>query len=70
MLVTQYLDKNETQLPSPEQLKRRIILKHKKLPDGADESFVSKNEDFCKQIANADYYLVKLIINYTYKNIL
>jgi len=49
MLVSQYLDKSETQLPSPEQLRRRIILKHKKLPEGVDEgSFVSKNDDFCK----------------------
>jgi len=51
MLVTQGLHKNETQLPSPDQLKRRIILKHKKLPDGADEgSFVSKNDDFSKEM--------------------
>lgn len=37
-LLTQLYDKNETCLPSPQQLKHRIILKHKKLPDGADES--------------------------------
>lgn len=34
MLLTQQIEKNETQLPSPFQLRRRIILKHKKLPDG------------------------------------
>ena len=33
-LVTAPLDKNENELPSPEKLKRRIILKHKKLPEG------------------------------------
>ena len=38
MLVTAPLDKGETELPSPERLKRRIILKHKKLPDGVDET--------------------------------
>ena len=37
MLVTAPLDKNEQTLPSPEKLKRKILLKHKKLPDGADE---------------------------------
>lgn len=38
MLLTQPFEKNENCLPSPAQLKNRIILKHKKLPDGADES--------------------------------
>ena len=37
MLISAPLDKNESALPSPEQLKRKILLKHKKLPDGADE---------------------------------
>lgn len=33
MLLTQPIDKAEAQLPSPQQLKRKIILKHKKLPE-------------------------------------
>ena len=33
MLVSAHLDKNETELPSPERLRRKIILKHKKLPE-------------------------------------
>jgi len=37
-LVTVPIDKNETELPSPEKMRRRIILKHKKLPEGADEN--------------------------------
>ena len=36
MLISVPLCKNEVNLPSPEQLKRKILLKHKKLPDGAD----------------------------------
>ncbi|XP_053401760.1 1-phosphatidylinositol 4,5-bisphosphate phosphodiesterase gamma-1-like isoform X4 [Mercenaria mercenaria] len=32
MLLTEPVQKDGTQLPSPEQLKRKIILKHKKLP--------------------------------------
>lgn len=36
MLLTQRIDKNETQLPSPHQLRHRIILKHKKLPEVED----------------------------------
>lgn len=36
MLLTQRLDRTETQLPSPHQLKRKIILKHKKLPEFED----------------------------------
>jgi phosphatidylinositol phospholipase C gamma-1 len=35
MLLIQQIEKNETQLPSPYQLRRKIILKHKKLPEGA-----------------------------------
>jgi phosphatidylinositol phospholipase C gamma-1 len=52
MLVTQFLDKNETRLPSPEQLKRRIILKHKKLPENAaaEEIATKLPEDFPKDI--------------------
>jgi phosphatidylinositol phospholipase C gamma-1 len=38
LLVAAPLDKNEAQLPSPERLKNRIILKHKKLPEGVDEN--------------------------------
>lgn len=33
-LLIQQIEKNEIQLPSPYQLRRRIILKHKKLPEG------------------------------------
>lgn len=33
MLLTNQVEKNELQLPSPQQLKRKIILKHKKLPE-------------------------------------
>ncbi len=42
MLVSAPLDKNEACLPSPERLRRKIILKHKKLPEGADEAGHSK----------------------------
>lgn len=37
MLLLRQIDKNETELPSPEKLKRKIILKHKKLPEGGDD---------------------------------
>lgn len=46
MLLSQRVDKNETCLPSPYALRRRILLKHKKLPDGVDENlFIPQNED-------------------------
>lgn len=47
MLLTQQIDKDETQLPSPNQLKRKIIIKHKKLPEGKDERFVLTRNDDC-----------------------
>ncbi|XP_065217212.1 1-phosphatidylinositol 4,5-bisphosphate phosphodiesterase gamma-1 [Planococcus citri] len=40
LLLTQPVDKNETKLPSPHQLKNKIILKHKKLPEGTEEDSV------------------------------
>ena len=58
-LLVMPVDKNETELPSPERLKRKIILKHKKLPEGADESFVvmgdldaSRNMDLSDSVKN------------------
>uniref|UniRef100_A0A1I8NY27 1-phosphatidylinositol 4,5-bisphosphate phosphodiesterase gamma n=1 Tax=Stomoxys calcitrans TaxID=35570 RepID=A0A1I8NY27_STOCA len=38
MLLTQRCDRAETQLPSPHQLRRKIILKHKKLPEYEDST--------------------------------
>eukprot|EP00118_Oscarella_pearsei_P006498 m.29453 g.29453 ORF g.29453 m.29453 type:complete len:1306 (+) comp31169_c0_seq5:82-3999(+) len=37
MLLTHPIDVNANMLPSPFQLKRKILIKHKKLPPGADE---------------------------------
>ncbi|ODM92959.1 1-phosphatidylinositol 4,5-bisphosphate phosphodiesterase gamma-1 [Orchesella cincta] len=47
MLVTSQLFKEETQLPSPSQLKRKIILKCKKLPKHAKEiiEYAEQNKD-------------------------
>ncbi|XP_026461252.1 1-phosphatidylinositol 4,5-bisphosphate phosphodiesterase gamma-1-like [Ctenocephalides felis] len=38
MLITHPVEKNETKLPSPYQLRKKIILKHKKLPEGVEEN--------------------------------
>lgn len=46
MLLVQSVDKNENTLPSPYALRRKILLKHKKLPDGVDESsFVIRSDE-------------------------
>ncbi|XP_068621272.1 1-phosphatidylinositol 4,5-bisphosphate phosphodiesterase gamma-1 [Battus philenor] len=46
MLLVQPNEKNETSLPSPYDLRRKIILKHKKLPEGAEEnSFAVRQEE-------------------------
>ncbi|KAK6627331.1 hypothetical protein RUM44_009808 [Polyplax serrata] len=46
MLLVQPVEKNEKQLPSPWQLRRKILLKHKKLPDGVDEnSLLIRSDD-------------------------
>lgn len=62
MLLTQQVDKNETELPSPHQLRRKIILKHKKLPEGQEEcSVLIENEggemDLRNSIKNGILYL-------------
>lgn len=44
MLLIHRMDKNETELPSPYQLRRRIILKHKKLPEIEDDSIIRLEE--------------------------
>lgn len=46
MLLVQPLEKNETALPSPHDLRRKILLKHKKLPEGEEEnSFAVRQEE-------------------------
>nr|XP_014275178.1 1-phosphatidylinositol 4,5-bisphosphate phosphodiesterase gamma-1 [Halyomorpha halys]XP_014275179.1 1-phosphatidylinositol 4,5-bisphosphate phosphodiesterase gamma-1 [Halyomorpha halys]XP_024215637.1 1-phosphatidylinositol 4,5-bisphosphate phosphodiesterase gamma-1 [Halyomorpha halys] len=45
-LLTHPVEKNEAYLPSPQQLIQKIILKHKKLPEGADDgSILLRRED-------------------------
>ncbi|KJH47663.1 Phosphatidylinositol-specific phospholipase C, X domain protein [Dictyocaulus viviparus] len=53
-LLTQPISASETQLPSPAALKRKIILKHKKLPTENEDlaTFVTTNTDECKFIFN------------------
>ncbi|XP_051158448.1 1-phosphatidylinositol 4,5-bisphosphate phosphodiesterase gamma-1 isoform X2 [Leptopilina boulardi] len=51
MLLMQSIDKNEASLPSPDVLRKKIIIKHKKLPDGVDEdSFVIRNDDSKQEV--------------------
>ncbi|CAB3226150.1 unnamed protein product [Arctia plantaginis] len=46
MLLVQPFEKSETCLPSPYDLRKKIILKHKKLPEGAEEnSFAVRQEE-------------------------
>lgn len=46
MLLTQPIDKEEGRMPSPAQLKRKFIIKHKKLPEGSEASlFTSRIQE-------------------------
>lgn len=60
MLLTQPVDKYENKLPSPYQLRRKIILKHKKLPEGEEEMLI-KNEgnemDLRNSVKNGIMYI-------------
>lgn len=49
MLLAQPVDKNESILPSPYSLRRKILLKHKKLPDGVDEGAFVVRDDASRQ---------------------
>ncbi|XP_031621922.1 1-phosphatidylinositol 4,5-bisphosphate phosphodiesterase gamma-1-like, partial [Contarinia nasturtii] len=51
MLLIQRVDKNEYQLPSPHQLRRKIILKHKKLPE-IEEDSGSRSADETDNVRN------------------
>ncbi|XP_043208508.1 1-phosphatidylinositol 4,5-bisphosphate phosphodiesterase gamma-1-like [Amphibalanus amphitrite] len=45
MLLTAPVDKTESELPSPQALRRKILIKHKKLPEGSDEVVVTSQDD-------------------------
>lgn len=53
------MEKTETQLPSPYQLRRKIILKHKKLPEVEDGSLAKndENESFRSMMKEGKLYL-------------
>ncbi|XP_070574181.1 1-phosphatidylinositol 4,5-bisphosphate phosphodiesterase gamma-1-like isoform X2 [Ptychodera flava] len=64
MLLTQPIDRDATQLPSPNQLRRKIILKHKKLPEGSSDTFTvpanydsSVDADLSNSVKNGILYL-------------
>ncbi|XP_012280746.1 1-phosphatidylinositol 4,5-bisphosphate phosphodiesterase gamma-1 isoform X2 [Orussus abietinus] len=56
MLLIQPIDKHETCLPSPYALRKRIILKHKKLPEGLDEtSLIALQTDDSNSVKNSKH---------------
>ncbi|CAB0003270.1 unnamed protein product [Nesidiocoris tenuis] len=63
LLLTHPVEKNETSLPSPHQLRRKILLKHKKLPEGADDGSIlfrtddARDMDLRNTIKNGVLYL-------------
>lgn len=59
MLVTQPIHRNEDRMPSPEQLKHKFIIKHKRLPEKFDgvQSVTIKHQDDCKFLYIYYYYL-------------
>jgi len=64
MLLVAPVDKTEKELPSPEKLRRKIILKHKKLPEGTDENAgvildldSSKTMDLSDTVKNGKLYM-------------
>ncbi|CAH1986383.1 unnamed protein product [Acanthoscelides obtectus] len=62
MLLTHPVEKGESKLPSPYSLRRKIILKHKKLPEGQEDgSFLIRNDanemDLRNSVKNGIMYL-------------
>ncbi|KAJ8974220.1 hypothetical protein NQ317_018143 [Molorchus minor] len=57
MLLSSPVENGETQLPSPYSLRRKILLKHKKLPNGQEESaFLVRNDSTDMDLRNAVKY--------------
>jgi len=52
MLLTQPVDRNETKMPSPEQLMYKFIIKHKRLPEkvNGDQAVTIRNNNDCINI--------------------
>jgi len=52
MLVTQPVDRNETKMPSPDQLMYKFIIKHKRLPDkvNGDQAVTIRHHDDCNNV--------------------
>lgn len=64
MLVTQPINKDETKMPSPEQLKFKIIIKHRKFPEKVtvDVGVSTKNPEECKHLKFKIYNIFYLSI--------
>ncbi|KAL3182847.1 hypothetical protein MRX96_034484 [Rhipicephalus microplus] len=45
MLLTQPVERDGSKMPSPEQLKWKIIIKHKKLPEGTEDKVIVNRSD-------------------------
>lgn len=60
MLLTQPVDPYETRLPSPEQLKYKFIIKHKRLPDkvDGDQAITIRHHDDCRH-----FYIFIISVN-------
>lgn len=61
MLLTQVIDKNAEFLPSPEQLKHKILIKNRKLKEGGEDDGVvsSNNNDDLSQSTKNGYLLLE-----------
>lgn len=69
MLLTQPIDRNETRMPSPEQLMYKFIIKHKRLPDkiDGDQSVTIKRHDDCKyHLYDSLFLFLKIFYCYFY----
>ena len=64
MLVTELLDPTTAKLPSPNQLKRRLIIKHKKLPEGASDRELQAmltSDDYDGQISYYNFFNLMIL---------
>ncbi|GBN10574.1 hypothetical protein AVEN_244130-1 [Araneus ventricosus] len=65
MLLVQPIERDGTQMPSPAQLKRRIIIKHKKLPDGHEEKLILSRDEGIEVVLHNDkstFLIQKLLV--------
>lgn len=73
MLLTQPIDRNETKMPSPEQLMNKFIIKHRRFPESVngDQAVKMKYNDDSKNVIHLKFlFFFNLVFLFQVKNLI